>query len=384
MADTDDNAVPKRRTRGTGRVWQIGPIWWIQYYAHGRQVRETSGSRKRVVAERLLQKRLAEKMAGVLRVGGAQRLRYEQMRDNLYAKYRNESKRSLRRAADGTEYVGGVRPHLDTFFGGWRASEITTYELRRFVDARLANGASNGAVNNLLALLRSMFNVAWKDGWIERNDVPHFPMFPPSAPRDIRLNPAEFERLYAALPPYLRAPTRLAYTNGLRREEVFGLRWTEIDWTAQMIQLPARRTKTGRPRMTPLVGGVLAELKSLFVNRRNGAEFVFEHDGHRIGDFRKTWRAALRRAKLPERFVFHGLRYCAASNLTSANVPQIVAQQITGHETASIFRRYNLTSAVDLVSAGEKVAAYIENRAKTGQMADSERTETDERKTLTH
>ena len=30
-----------RRERGTGRLWRIGPIWYIQYYVHGRQVRES-------------------------------------------------------------------------------------------------------------------------------------------------------------------------------------------------------------------------------------------------------------------------------------------------------------------------------------------------------
>lgn len=362
----------QRRERGSGRIWQIGPIWWVQYYAHGQQVRESSGSRKKTVAEKLLAKRLAEKKAGVLRTGGAARVRYEQMRDGLYVKYRNEGRRSLKRLKDGTEYVGGVRTHLDGFFAGWRASEISTHELRRFVDKRLAEGAEKGTINGSLALLRSMFNVAWKDGLLRRDDVPYFPMFPPSKPRDIRLDPSEFVRLHAALPAYLKAPARLAYYNGLRREEIFGLKWADIDWHAEVIRLSGKVTKSGEPRMTPIPEPVLADLKALFPKRTPELGFVFEHDGQRIGDFRKTWRTALERAKLADKFVFHGLKYCAASNLTSAGVPQVLAQRITGHATASIFKRYNLASEEDMIEAGRKMTLYVENGVKKGQTTETE------------
>jgi len=367
-----DKPQKTRRERGTGRIWQDGPFWWIQYYAHGRQIRESSTSRKKTVAEKLLKKRLAEKTAGVLRITSAAKLHYEQMRAGLYAKYRNEGHRSLRRSKDGREWISGVHPHLDNFFMGWRASQITTRELRRFVEKRLAEGSSKGTINGSLAVLRIMFNVAWKDGLLDRNDVPYFPMFAPSKPRDIRLSPAEFERLHAELPEHLKAPTRLAYFNGLRREEIFGLRWADVDWDGGVIRLSGKRTKSGEPRMTPMPGPVLADLKALFLNRRAGAEFVFENDGARILSFRKAWRSALKRAKISPNFVFHGLRYCAASNLTSAGVPQVLPQRITGHATASIFKRYNLTSEADMAEAGRKLAEYVENWEKKGRTRDLE------------
>ena len=373
----DATDKPQRRKHNTGRLWLKGKIWWMQYYVHGRQVRESSRSEKKIVAERLMEKRLSEKRAGVLRVTTAERLRYEQMRDGLYAKYRNNGNRSLRRSAkDGREWVAGVHPHLDSFFAGWRASEITTSAMRRFIDNRVADGAAKGTINGSLAALSAMFGVAFKSGLIRRDDIPHFPLFRKlNNQRWIRLTPEEFNRLHAALPVHLQAPTRLAYYNGLRREEVFGLKWTDVDWDAGIIRLSGTVTKSGEPRATPIPEPVLADLKALFPKRTPGLGFVFEHDEDRIGDFRKTWRDALRRAKLPEGFVFHGLRYCAASNLTSAGVPQVLAQRITGHVTASIFRRYNLVSDADLADAGRKITTYNANRAKTGQ----ERTQDEDR-----
>lgn len=361
----------KRRKRGSGRVWLEGPVWWIQYYLHGKQVRESSGNSKKMVAEELLKKRLDEKNAGVLRITSAAKLRYERMRDSLYTKYRNDGKHSLRLLKDGTEYVSGVRPHLDDFFAGYRASDITTQEMRKFVDKRLKEGASKGCINGSLNILRSMFSTAFKDGLIVRNDIPYFPMFKQSGPRNVRLDPSQFEKLHAELPQYLKAPVRLAYYNGLRRAEVFGLKWTDIDWDAGIIRLSGKVTKTGKARMTPIPGPVMADLKALFVNRRPGAELIFEYNGRRVGDFKRSWRTALKRAGLPANFVFHGLRYCAASNLTSAGVSRIVAQGITGHETDSIFRRYNLVADDDLTAASDRVTAYVENGEKKGRMREA-------------
>jgi integrase len=228
-----------------------------------------------------------------------------------------------------------------------------------------------------------MFSIAFKDGLLRRDDVPHFPLFRGlNNQREIRLNPEEFERFRGELPEHLKAPTRLAYFNGLRREEVFGLQWSDVDWVAGVIRLSGKVTKTGEARMTPIPEPVLADLKVLFPKRTPELGFVFENDGRRILNFRKAWQSALKRAKVPEGFVFHGLRYCAASNLTSAGVPQVLAQRITGHATASIFKRYNLSSPDDLNEAGARVAAYIKNGEKTGRMAKPEVAEPEPQKAL--
>jgi len=378
-----DEVKKERRKWGTGRVWQDGGVWWIQYYAHGQQIRESSGSPKQTVAEKLLDKRLSEKKAGVLRITSAEKLRYEEMRAALYAKYRNEGKRSLRRSKKGVEWIAGVHPHLDDHFAGWRASQITTAELRKFIDKRVAEGASKGTINGSLAMLSSMFWIAFKDnGLLRRDDIPYFPLFRDlKNQRWIKLDKKEFERLRTALPEHLQAPVRLAYLDGLRREEIFGLKWSDVDWDANVIRLQGKVTKSGEPRVTPMVGPVLADLKALYPKRTPGLGFVFEKDGARIRSFRKAWASAIKRAKLPvekQAFVFHGLRYCAVSNLTSAGMPQVLAQRITGHKTASMWKRYNISSEADVAEAGALVAAYIEKGehpekgAQRGNTTDSE------------
>src|SRR5262249_12555829 len=58
---------------------------------------------------------------------------------------------------------------------------------------------------------------------------------------------------------------------GLRRTEIGGLRWDEIDFDAATITLPAERTKTKRKFVVPLPKPALAVLKARFDERDDRA-----------------------------------------------------------------------------------------------------------------
>src|SRR2546428_13328425 len=48
------------KPRGFGRVYQRGAVYWVEYWHHGRQFRESSQSVRQVDAERLLKRRLQQ------------------------------------------------------------------------------------------------------------------------------------------------------------------------------------------------------------------------------------------------------------------------------------------------------------------------------------
>src|SRR5690348_6836441 len=131
MSETQTETTERksRRERGEGRVWQIGKIWWIQYYVHGRQVRESSKSKTKTVAERLLRRRLGELAAGVLPPPRSQRVKYEDLRAALMAEYQSNGRKCVKLGKDGEPYVCSA-PHLDEFFAGYRAIDITTDRIR--------------------------------------------------------------------------------------------------------------------------------------------------------------------------------------------------------------------------------------------------------------
>jgi len=81
--------------------------------------------------------------------------------------------------------------------------------------------------------------------------------------------------------------------------------------------------------------------------------------GQPVKAFDKLWKAALSEAKLPPGLLFHDLRRSAIRNMVRSGVDPTVAMRISGHTTASTFRRYNITSTEDLRDAMKRTAEYV-------------------------
>jgi len=61
-------------------------------------------------------------------------------------------------------------------------------------------------------------------------------------------------------------------------------------------------------------------------------------------------------------FLFHDMRRSAVRNLDREGVQQAVAMKITGHKTASVYRRYRIVDENDMREALERVVAIGEAR----------------------
>jgi integrase len=79
-------------------------------------------------------------------------------------------------------------------------------------------------------------------------------------------------------------------------------------------------------------------------------------NGKRIKDFRVTWDTITKAAGLPGLHL-HDLRRSAVRNMMRRGVTEQVAMRISGHKTASVFRRYDIVSEADLTEAALKVEA---------------------------
>jgi integrase len=167
-----------RRERGSGRILQIGRIWWIQYYSRGQAVRESSRSERPGVAEKLLKLRLAQ-----VRTGNHPELRrvtYEDLRAAYIADYVTNHRKSLRYDKDGKPGLDKV-DRLDKFFADYRATDIDADLMREFAKKLQAEGKRDSTINRSLSALRRMFNLAKREGKIR--DVPYFPLLTEPAPR---------------------------------------------------------------------------------------------------------------------------------------------------------------------------------------------------------
>ena len=127
-------------------------IWWIEFYANGRQVRESSKSRRYKDAEALLRRRVAEMETGTYTGRIAKRVTVGDLLDDVLKDYEVNGQ-FLERANTSVK-------HLAPFFGEIRAARVETKTLNVYVTQRRSEAAANATINRELALLRRAFNLA--------------------------------------------------------------------------------------------------------------------------------------------------------------------------------------------------------------------------------
>jgi hypothetical protein len=85
-----------------------------------------------------------------------------------------------------------------------------------------------------------------------------------------------------------------------------------------------------------------------------------------LRDFHHAWDSACAAAGCPVRLI-HDLRRTAVRNLVRTGVLERVVIEVPGHETRSVFDRYDITSPGDLRDAGAKL---YEARNATGTITE--------------
>ena len=129
-----------------------------------------------------------------------------------------------------------------------------------------------------------------------------------------------------------------------------------------VIRLPPRRSKTRTGRVLPISPPLQQVLKRRRRLQRAQDPRVFSRDGVPVRVWRTALRDACRKANVPHRLL-HDCRRTAARNLIRAGVPERIAMLLTGHKTRAVFDRYNIVNEQELLTAGERLAAYV---AKSG------------------
>ena len=128
---------------------------------------------------------------------------------------------------------------------------------------------------------------------------------------------------------------------------MLGLKVAAVDLLARTIRLEPGDTKNGHGRTAPIPDRLLPWITQCVVGKEAHRWLFSRHDGfHPIFDFRVTWKKAAGAAGVPE-LHFHDLRRTAIRNMVRAGIPEKLAR-VSGHETRSVFDRYDISSASDL------------------------------------
>ena len=149
----------------------------------------------------------------------------------------------------------------------------------------------------------------------------------------------------------------------LRKQEILGLTWDEIDKAGGVIRLSPARSKTLVGRILPISQPIAEALARRRARRDPDSPLVFHRDGIPVRRWRTAWRTACQAAGVPTRFL-HDCRRTAARNLIRANVPERVAMLLTGHKSRAIFDRYNIIHEQELLDAGDQLVEYLAQQAQ--------------------
>ena len=298
---------------------------------------------------------------------------FENLVDGLIGDYKLNGRKSLESAA-----TNNIK-HLREFFGFDRAVDIGAGDrYKKYQLRRLEQGASVATANREVAMLRRMFSIQVEAGTLSRRPV--FKMLDGEKVRQGFVEHGDFQRLIGKLPDHLQPLIEFQYVGGWRKSAARNLEWKEIDMHGRTARLKAEDSKNSEPWVLPLAGRLWEIIQERAKARRLDCVYVFHDDGKKIGDFRKAWQTACvaaglgvfvkkeqtegdakekRQRKKYDGLIIHDLRRCAARNLSRAGVSEVVAMKITGHKTASMYRRYRIIDEREIREALEKTQDYL-------------------------
>lgn len=207
---------------------------------------------------------------------------------------------------------------------------------------------SAGTVRRVIGVLKAVLNAAVEWGWLDRAPVTKCAKV---VQKRIRwLTPTEAERLLAELPEHLADMARFSLETGLRRSNVTGLQWSQVDIVRRVAWIHPDQAKAKKAITVPLSDTAIAVLRRQLPKKRSPefADSVFVYHGKPVYQtVTAAWRKALKRAGIRD-FRWHDLRHTWASWHVQRGTPLQVLKELGGWETLEMVQRYAHLSAAHL------------------------------------
>jgi len=231
----------------------------------------------------------------------------------------------------------------------WNGLTITEVDKKAVLvlrDELITNGRSNDTINHYFNTISKLFQMLSGEWDLEIvNPIKGIRRMPPSQGRSKRVHRVIESTLLNACDalsyPLLKSIIEFAIQTGMRRGEIMGLSWGDLDLAERKAYL--HTSKNGEPRQVPLTQRALEVLKAL---PKDEAGIAFPMTLH---DLRGQFNRA--RAYAKERWIevgvnpfddlrFHDLRHEALSRLSDLGLNVIELSCISGHKTLGMLKRY--------------------------------------------
>jgi len=255
-----------------------------------------------------------------------------------------------------------------------KISSITLAEVERWRVKMLKTSKSNDTLNRKLGVFRSSFNKAVEWDIIASNPLVKMKMLRSDGNEIVRYlsvdeerslvltvyrreemarakrviaNRWRRERNYPLLPDlhdqrfidHMRPMIILALNTGMRKSEIFKLKWRNVDFGLKQVTVEAKIAKSKKVRHIPLNADALRCLKD-WKEENNYPIYVFESkSGKPFNNVQKAWSGILKDAKI-EGFRWHDMRHHFASKLVMAGVSLNTVRELLGHSNYKMTLRY--------------------------------------------
>jgi len=241
---------------------------------------------------------------------------------------------------------------------------VTAADVAAFRDSTTKK-ASAKTGNNKLKILRTMFQTAWRDGYITENPAAKVTVLPTEESIRRPFTLPELKRVYDVANGEWKGMLLGGLYLGQRLRDIATLRWSHVDMAKREIALTT--SKTSRRQIIPIAAPLLAYLDAL-PSSDDPKAFLFPvaahlaiHDGdvgrlsqqfyeilvtaglakERTVEEKANGKGVGRKGKrLRNELTFHCLRHTATSLLKNAGASETVARDIVGHDSAEVSRHY--------------------------------------------
>ncbi|MHB1085976.1 MAG: tyrosine-type recombinase/integrase [Thiobacillus sp.] len=321
-----------------------GKVWWVDVVApNGERIRRSTGTEEEILAQEY-HDRLKVELWQIARLGIKPRHSW----DEAVVRWLKEQSH---KATIQTDKI-----HLrwmDRFLNGKSLDAINRDLVDKIMDAKLAEGVTHATVNRVLEVLRAILRKCvneWE--WLDR--APYVKMLKEPTRRIRYLTHHEAQRLLDALPEHLADMAAFSLATGLRRANVTGMQWSQVDLTRKLAWIHPDQAKARKAIAVPLNSEAVMLIRKWIGKHQT---HIFSFNGRPIIQVStKAWYKGLAAAGI-EDFRWHDLRHTWASWHVQNGTPLFALQELGGWESPEMVRRYAHMSADHLAPYADRLCA---------------------------